>query len=43
VKLEDLHFRTNERFLYEYDFGDLWQNGVALSLKPNAELGIMFQ
>jgi Plasmid pRiA4b ORF-3-like protein len=25
VKLADLHFRINERFLYEYDFGDLWQ------------------
>jgi hypothetical protein len=25
VKLADLHFRTNERFLYEYNFGDLWQ------------------
>ena len=23
IKLADLHFRINERFLYEYDFGDL--------------------
>ena len=22
IKLADLHFRINERFLYEYDFGD---------------------
>src|SRR5260370_40738147 len=22
----NLHFRINERFLYEYDFGDLWQH-----------------
>jgi hypothetical protein len=25
VRLTDLTFRRNERFLYEYDFGDLWQ------------------
>ncbi len=25
VRLADLAFRGNERFLYEYDFGDLWQ------------------
>jgi len=25
VRLIDLAFRPNERFLYEYDFGDLWQ------------------
>jgi len=28
IKLADLHFRINERFLYEYDFGDLWQHQV---------------
>ena len=22
------HFRVNERFLYEYDFGDLWQHQI---------------
>ena len=26
IKLGQLHFRINERFLYEYDFGDLWQH-----------------
>jgi Plasmid pRiA4b ORF-3-like protein len=26
IKLADLHFRVNERFLYEYDFCDLWQH-----------------
>src|SRR5271166_4184824 len=28
TKLGDLHFRINERFLYEYDFGDLRQHQV---------------
>jgi len=28
VYLADFHFRPNERFLYEYDFGDLWQHQV---------------
>jgi Plasmid pRiA4b ORF-3-like protein len=28
LKLADLHFRINERFLYEYDFSDLWQHQV---------------
>jgi hypothetical protein len=28
VRLGDFHFRPNERFLYEYDFGDLWQHVV---------------
>jgi len=23
IKLAELHFRINERFSYEYDFGDL--------------------
>src|SRR3954453_4876605 len=26
VRLADFQFRTNERFLYEYDFGDGWQH-----------------
>jgi hypothetical protein len=30
IKLGDLHFRINERFLYEYDFGDLWQQQVRI-------------
>jgi hypothetical protein len=28
VPLSDFHFRPNEPFLYEYDFGDLWQYQV---------------
>jgi len=28
VKLSDFQFRTNEKFLYEYDFGDGWQQQV---------------
>lgn len=30
VHLADLAFRLNERFLYEYDFGDLWQVEVRI-------------
>jgi len=28
VQLSDFSFRARERFLYEYDFGDLWQHEV---------------
>jgi Plasmid pRiA4b ORF-3-like protein len=28
VTLGELHFRLNERFLYEYDFGDQWEHEV---------------
>jgi len=28
VTLGELHFRLNERFLYEYDFGDRWEHEV---------------
>jgi hypothetical protein len=28
VRLADFKFRRNERFLYEYDFGDSWQHEV---------------
>lgn len=28
VRLSDFKFRKNERFLYEYDFGDRWQHEV---------------
>ena len=28
--LGDFHFRLGERFLYEYDFGDLWQHEIRL-------------
>jgi hypothetical protein len=30
MRLADLAFRVNERFLYEYDFGDLWQVEVRI-------------
>jgi hypothetical protein len=28
VRLCDFHFRHHERFLYAYDFGDLWQHVI---------------
>lgn len=28
IRLADFHFRVNERFLYEYDFGDRWQHEI---------------
>jgi hypothetical protein len=28
VSLADFHFRERERFLYEYDFSDLWQHQI---------------
>ena len=30
VKLSDFQFRKNERFTYEYDFGDWWEHTVRL-------------
>jgi hypothetical protein len=30
VRLADLRFRINERFLYEYDFGDAWLHEVRI-------------
>ncbi len=30
VRLCDFKFRKNERFLYEYDFGDCWQHEVRI-------------
>ena len=30
VRLTDFGFRPRERFLYEYDFGDLWQHDVRI-------------
>ena len=30
VRLADFRFRPNERFLYEYDFGDGWQHEVRI-------------
>lgn len=39
VKLSDFKFRINERFLYEYDFGDRWQHEVRVEkrLPPEAK------
>jgi hypothetical protein len=28
VLLSQFRFRVNERFLYEYDFGDLWRHQI---------------
>lgn len=28
VRLAEFRFRRNERFLYEYDFGDFWQHPI---------------
>jgi hypothetical protein len=30
IRLQGFHFRLRERFLYEYDFGDLWQHEIRL-------------
>jgi hypothetical protein len=35
--LADLHFRLNERFLYEYDFRDLWQLQVRIERRAAIE------
>ena len=37
IKLGDLHFRINECFLYEYDFGDLWQHQVRIEKRLEIE------
>src|SRR5258707_15686017 len=39
IKLGQLHFRINERFLYEYDFGDLWQHQVRIEKRSEIETG----
>lgn len=33
IRLEDFRFRINERFLYEYDFSDLWQHEIRIEKK----------
>ena len=33
VKLSDFKFRKNERFTYEYDFGDCWEHTVRLEAR----------
>jgi hypothetical protein len=37
IKLADLDFRINERFLYEYDFGDLWQHQMRIEKRLEVE------
>ena len=37
IKLADLQFRLNERFLYEYDFHDGWQLQVRLEQRSALE------
>jgi hypothetical protein len=37
VRLDDFQFRHNERFLYEYDFGDAWQHEVRVERRLSAE------
>ena len=37
IKLGQLRFRINERFLYEYDFGDLWQHQVRIEKRLEIE------
>jgi hypothetical protein len=37
IRLADLHFRVNERFLYEYDFYDLWQHQVRIEKRLEVE------
>lgn len=37
VKLSDFKFRKNERFTYEYDFGDFWEHTVRLEARLQLE------
>ena len=37
VRLADFQFRCNERFLYEYDFGDAWQHEVRIEGRLSEE------
>ena len=39
VRLADLKFRMNERFLYEFDFGDLWQHEIRIERQCVLERG----
>ena len=39
VKLSDFKFRKNERFIYEYDFGDFWEHSVRLEARLPAKGG----
>jgi hypothetical protein len=44
VRLADFQFRTNERFLYEYDLRDSWQHHVRverrLAVEPAGGKGV---
>jgi hypothetical protein len=37
VRLADLRLRLRERFLYEYDFGDLWQHEIRVEKKLSVQ------
>ena len=37
ARFADFHFRLCERFLYEYDFGDLWQHDIRVEKKLSAQ------
>lgn len=39
VKLADLKFRMNKRFLSEYDVGDLWQHEIRIEQQCALETG----
>lgn len=39
VKLSDFKFRKNDRFMYEYDFGDFWEHSVRLEARLPVEEG----
>jgi len=39
IRLADFHFRPNARFLYEYDFRDLWQHQTRLEAVRRAQAG----
>ena len=41
VRLADFRFRINERFVYEYDFGDTWQHEVRIEQRlPLDDTGV---
>ncbi len=42
VRLADLTFRMNERFLYEYDFRDLWQHEIRIERQCVMERGRIY-
>ena len=42
IRLADFHFRPNARFLYEYDFRDLWQHQIRLEAVTRAQAGRIY-